>query len=148
MAPKTPFNHIDAIFTNQKVSYFDELSDVDKKTFTPYVISMGISMNPNFLPIVNEANKYWGQLGPREIYLFYSQLLPNGRQFNKWIKGKKDESYESWLVNLVAKHYEVSTYEAKDYLAIFYKTDEGKTSLRTLLENYGIEPKKLKKVKL
>jgi hypothetical protein len=148
MPPKTPFDHINAIFTNQKIGYYDELSEADRKTFTPYVINMGISMNPDFLPYVNEVNKYWGQMGPREVYLFYSQLLPKGKQFNKWIKGKKVEDYEPWLVELVAQHFCVSKDEAISYLRVFYKSDKGRQELRSILEGYGLESKKIKRAKL
>lgn len=148
MAAKTPFDHINAIYTNQKLGYYDELSESDRKTFTPYVINMGISMNPDFLPYVNEVNKYWGQMGPREVYLFYSQLLPKGKQYNRWIKGKKDEDYERWLVELVSKHFGVSESEATSYLRVYYRSDEGRQDLKSILESYGTDPKKIKKAKL
>jgi len=145
---KTPFDHINAIYGNQRIDYFDTLSNADKKTFSPYVINMGISMNPDFLPVVNEANKYWDQLDARSLYLLYSQALPKGKYYNKWVKGKKDSTYEPWLVELVAKKYEVSESEAKDYLELFYKTDEGRESLRSICEGYGLDNKKIKKAKL
>lgn len=145
---KTPFDHINAIYGNQRIDYFDTLTESDKKTFSSYVISMGISMNYDFLPVVNAANKYWDQLNPRSVYLLYSQILPKGKYYNKWIKGKKDSNYEPWLVELVAQKYEVSKSEAKDYLELFYKTDEGRAELRLMCEGYGLDNKKIKKVKL
>jgi hypothetical protein len=145
---KTPFDHINAIYGNQRVDYFDTLTEPDKKTFSPFVINMGISMNPDFLPVVNEANKYWDQLDARSLYLFYSQALPKGKYYNKWVKGKKEDKYESWLVELVAKKYEVSEDEAKDYLELFYRTDEGREELRAICEGYGLDNKKIKKAKL
>lgn len=145
---KTPFQHIDAIYGNQRINYFDTLDDVDKKSFSSYVITMGISMNPDFLPVANEVNKYWGQLDSRSTYLFYSQILPKGKYYNKWVKGKKDVDYEPWLVTRIANHFEVSTNEAKTYLTNYYRTDEGRDELRTLLEGYGVDPKKIKKAKL
>lgn len=145
---KTPFDHINAIYGNQRLDYFDTLTEADRKTFSPYVVNMGISMNPDFLPFVNELNKYWGQLGPRETYLFYSQCIPKGKYYNKWVKGKKDVDYDDWLIELVAKKYEVSQNEAKMYLALFYKTDDGRAELKSICESYGVDQKKLKKAKL
>ena len=145
---KTPFSHIDAIYNNQRLDYYDTLSDVDKKSFSPYVINMGISMTPDFLPVVNEANKYWDQLDNRSLYLFYSQAIPKGKYFNKWVKGVKEVNYEDWLVDLISRKFETSKAEAKVYLRIFYKTDEGRDELRSICEGFGIDSKKLKKVKL
>jgi hypothetical protein len=148
MKPKTPFDHINAIYNNQRIDYFDTLSDVDKKTFNTYVINMGISMNPDFLPLVNEVNKYWGQLSPRAVYLFYSQMIPKGKYFNKWVKSSKDIEYEPWLIELLVKYFEVSEAEVKTYLTHFYKTDDGRDELKSILEGLGVDAKKLKKVKL
>jgi hypothetical protein len=145
---KTPFDHINAICKNQRVDYFDSLDDVDKKTFNVYVINMGLSMNPDFLPYVNEVNKHWNEMGPREAYLFYSQLIPQGNYYNKWIRGKKEAKFESWLVEMIAKHFEVSKAESINYLESFYQTDEGREELKTILQGYGLDAKKLKKVKL
>lgn len=148
MSQKTPFDHINAIYNNQRLDYYDTLTDHDKKTFNAYVISMGISMNWDFLPIVNIANRYWDELSPRSLYLFYSQLIPKGKYFNKWVKGKKDASYEPWLIQLVSKKYEISHDEATVYISIFLKTDEGRAELREICTGFGVDEKKLKKAKL
>lgn len=148
MKSKTPFDHINAIYGDQGIDYYKSLTDVDKKTFAPYIISMGISMNVEFIHIVNAINRYWNELGPNEVYLFYSQIIPKGKYFSKWIKGSKSDKYEPWLIQLVSKKYEVSEFEAISYLNIFFKTDEGKAELRSICEGFGIDAKKLKKVKL
>ena len=57
-----------------------------------------------------------------------------------------EEKYEKWLVDLVAKHFQVSTVEAIQYIEIYYLHD--KSGLRKLCEKYGIDSKTLKKVKL
>jgi len=77
---------------------------------------------------------------------FTSLVLQRGRQFNKYIKGKKENDYEAWLVDLVREHYSVSTGEATDYLEIFYK--HNKEELRTLCQMYGKTEKEIKKIKL
>lgn len=148
MGQKTLFQHIDAIYGNQRADYYDNLSDEDKKSFNIYMITMGIGMSPDFLPLTNEVNKYWGQLDARSVYLFYSQIIPKGKYYNKWVKGKKDVTYDGWLVELMARHFECSQYEATTYLRLFYKTDEGRDQLREILATHGIDAKKLKKAKL
>lgn len=143
---KNLFDHLSQIYEKQNIDYWNQLDDADRKTFAPYMINRFISMNLDYVPIVNEIQQYWGQVGPRELYLFYSQLLPKKRQFNKYIKGSKDATeYEEWVVELLCKHFSISTSEAEQYLHILYSSLEGKTYLRELLEGYGIEPKKVKK---
>jgi hypothetical protein len=62
------------------------------------------------------------------------------------VKAVKETKYEEWLVDLVAKHYNVSQVEAESYLEIYYRDD--KEGLRSLCEKYGIDPKVIKKAKL
>ena len=142
--PKTLFDHIDAIYTNQRVDYFDNLSDGEKKTYNNYMVNRFLSMNPHQVPFVNELQKY--NLPSNIHYLFYSQVLPKGKQFNKYIKKTKEVKYEDWLVNIVVKHFNVSTMEAEEYLNIYYA--QNKSALKLLCQTYGIDNKTLKKVKL
>jgi hypothetical protein len=145
---KSLFNHIDAIYQNQSTDYWDTLEEADRKSWNNWMVNRFISMNSNYVEVVNEVQKYYGQIGDRELYLFYSQLLPKGRQFNKYIKGSKDEAYEDWLLDIVSHHHLVSKLEAQCYLNIWYRTENGRINLRQLLEGYGIEPKRLKGVGL
>ena len=111
---KTVFHHLDAICTNQRIDYYDTLDDVDKKKFSNFIINRGLSMNPSLISLVNEANKYWGQLKPRELYLFYSQIIPKGKQYNKWIKADKQGDD----ITLVKEYYGYSTRKAEGALRI------------------------------
>lgn len=158
MAGKTPkktesskgkelFDFIGGITENQKAEFFDTLTDAEKKKYktSRYMIHRFLSMNSNYLPVVNEIQKYTN-VPDRCHYLFFTNILPRGRQYNKYIKGAKEDKYESWLVTLVAKHFQVSTKEAIEYIEIYYL--HNKDELRTLCERYGIDNKTLKKVKL
>jgi hypothetical protein len=138
------FDHVDAIYTNQKSDYFASLSDADKKSYNNYMMNKFLSMNPHQLPFVNELQKY--TVSPELHYAFFSRVIPRGRQFNKYIKSAKETKYESWLVEIVAKHFQVSKKEALDYLDIYYEKSKGE--LRLLCEMYGIDKKYLKSAKL
>jgi hypothetical protein len=145
---KTLFDHINQIYVKQDIGYFDNLEEEDRKTYSIYMINRFISMNMDYLPVVNEIQQYWCQIGPRESYLYYSQCLPSKKQFNKYIKGSQEDSFEKWVVEIVAKHFDVSKADAIDYLLIYYSSREGKEQLRSLLEGYGIDSKRLRKAKV
>src|SRR5690606_27071652 len=105
------FDHDNAIYTDQRRNYFDDLDEEDQKTFNNYMVNRIISMNPDYIPIVNEFQRFYGELRPREVYLFYSQLLPKKKQFNKYIKGKKEIRYEDWLIDILVTYYNISKSE-------------------------------------
>lgn len=146
---KTLFDHLNHIFEKQSIDYFDNLDESDRKTYNIYMVNRFISMNADYLPVVNELQQYWGQIGPRESYLFFSQALPKKKQFNKYIKSSAEhEEYEPWLLELIANHYSVSLSEAEDYLRIYYSTANNREELKELVLGYGIDEKKRKKARL
>lgn len=146
--PKTPFDHVKAIYEDQSLDYFDKLEPADQKSFSVFMVNRIISMTPEFVPIVNMAQMHYDALTPRDVYLLYSQSLPKGRRYSKYIKGAKETKYEEWLVELVAKYFSVSQQEATEYCDTFYRTEEGKADLRAICELFAVDAKQLKKVKL
>ena len=144
---KELFDFLAAVTADQSMQFFDGLTDTDKKKYkySRYMLHRFLSMNVNYAPVVNELQKY-PSIPDRAHYQFLTNILPRGKQYNKYIKGSKDEKYEKWLVELVAKHYQVSKVEAITYLEIYYT--QNKDGLRQLCEKYGIDKKELKKVKL
>ena len=56
--------------------------------------------------------------------------------------------YEKWLLEIISKYYEVSLSEAREYLDVFYSTEQNKANLKTILQKYGVDPKELKKLNL
>jgi DNA-directed RNA polymerase subunit K/omega len=144
---KELFDFLNMIYQDQRTSSFDDMTEVDKKKYkySRYMMHRFLSMNPGYSPLVNELQKY-SSIPDRAHYQFLTNVIPRGRQFNKYIKGDKDEKYEKWLVELVANHFHVSKIEAIGYIELYYRDD--KDALRTLCEMYGIDKKELKKVKL
>ena len=141
---KTLFDHINAIYLDQKKNYFSGLDDGEKRTYSNYMVNRFLSMNIHQLPLVNEIQKY---TLPSDVhYLFFATTIPRGKQYNKYVKAAKETKYEDWLIDLVAGHYCVSQDEAKSYLNIYY--NDGKQALRELCEKYGVDPKVIKKAKL
>jgi|TARA_R100000152_G_C6633895_1_gene80609 DNA-directed RNA polymerase delta subunit len=103
-------------------------------------------MKMEYTEVVNEIQRY--NLKPKDLYKLYTNVLPKKREWLKYTKGKKDMKYEKWLVEIVAKHYESSLSEAREYLQVFYSTEQNKANLKTLLQRYGVEPKEIKKLNL
>jgi hypothetical protein len=143
------FDFIRIIQEDQRLTSFDELSDVEKKTYknSKYMIHRFLSMQPSYAPIVNAIQKYTN-IPARAHYQFLTSILPKGKQYNKYIKAAtaRGDEYEDWLIQLVVKHYEVSINTAVIYLNIYYASN--RDELKTLCETYAVDPKLIKKAKL
>jgi len=136
---KTLFQHLSGL--KESKTSWDSLSVMDKKTFEPFMVNRFLSMNMGLLELVNELQKFTiGQLSPKDVYKMYLDFLPKKRSFDKYIKGKKDDKYNSNVLEYLAKYYSVSQREVRDYLEILSKDD-----ITTILLKYGLDKKEVKK---
>ena len=126
-----PFDHIKNLHTKKR--RWEDFNDEEKKSFNVFIINKGLSMNPNYLGIVNMVQNFTGLnqiLSQKEVFNIYFKLLPNKFRFYKWIKGiknKKDKDKAEYL----AMHFKISTREAYDYLQIL-----DKKSINKIIKNY------------
>ena len=122
--------------------HWDEFTEEERKKFSPFIINRWLSMDEDFLEIVNFFQKYSiGTLEPREVYKWYCNMLPKGKRFNKYIKGKKDKKYNTELIDIMVTNFECSKSQVKDYLELIHKDE-----LIEILEKYGMNEKTIKRL--
>ena len=136
----TIFNWINEILVSKK--HWNEFTEDEQKKFSPFIINRWLSMDKDFLEIVNYFQKYAiGTLEPREVYKWYCDMLPRGKRFSKYIKGKKDKKYNTELIDIMVMHFECSKSQVKDYLDLIAKDE-----LIEILEKYGMNEKTIKRL--
>ena len=136
----TIFNWINEILV--KKTHWNEFTEDEQKKFSPFIINRWLSMDKDFLEIVNYFQKYSiGTLEPREVYKWYCDMLPKGKRFNKYIKGKKDKKYNTELIDIMVTHFECSKSQVKDYLELLPNSE-----LIEILEKYGMNEKTIKRL--
>ena len=145
---KTLFDHIKAITQFQDPNYFDKLEEDDLKTWSNYMIHRFLSMNSDWIEVLSDLQPYTEQLTPKQLYLAYIGLLPKGRHYLRYVKGKKANKYESWMVELIKEDFQCSLRQAEEYVEILYSTREGRESIKSICEKYGIDKKEITKLKL
>ena len=125
-----------------KKTHWNDFTEDEQKKFSPFIINRWLSMDKEFLEIVNYFQKYSiGTLEPREVYKWYCDILPRGKRFNKYIKGKKDKKYNTELIDIMVMHFECSKSQVKDYLELIHKDE-----LIEILEKYGMNEKTIKRL--
>tara|TARA_R110000851_G_scaffold106449_7_gene225585 strand:+ start:909 stop:1349 length:441 start_codon:yes stop_codon:yes gene_type:complete len=138
--PATIFDFMNGM-THQKKEW-SKYTDLDQKKFAPFIVNRWLSMRMELIEVINQLQKYTiGLLSPRDTYRLYHGLLPAQRTFAKYIKGKKEDKYDTQLVSQIADHYLVSKMEAIDYIELM-----SKDSCSTLLSLYGYTEKEIKKM--
>jgi len=122
--------------------HWDDFTDTEQKSFNSFIINRWLSMDKEFVEVVNMFQKYSiGTLESREVYNWYREVLPKGKRFNKYIKGKKSKKYDNELVDILQKHFECSKLNVKENLELVSKNE-----LVDILEKYGLEKKKIKRI--
>jgi len=136
----TIFNWINQILVTKK--HWNEFSEDEQKKFSPFIINRFLSMDKDFIEIVNVFQKYSiGTLEPREVYKWYCDILPKGKRFNKYIKGKKEKKYDDELIDILVKHFECSKMELKESIELIEREE-----LKKILEMYGKDKKTIKRL--
>ena len=129
-----PFEHVKNLHTKKRT--WNDFNDEEKKSFNVFIINKALSMNPNYLGIVNMVQNFTGLnqiLSQKEVFNLYYSLLPTKFRFYKWIKGEKTKK-EKEKAEYLAMHFKVSTREAYDYLKIL-----DKKTINQIIKNYKNE---------
>ena len=121
---------------------WNDFTEDEQKKFSPFIINRWLSMDKEFIEIVNYFQKYAiGTLEPREVYKWYCDILPKGKRFNKYIKGKKSKKYNKELIEIISKHFECNKICAQEYIELINKEE-----LKNILEMYGLDKNKIKRI--
>tara|TARA_B110000285_G_scaffold183944_1_gene208316 strand:- start:53 stop:502 length:450 start_codon:yes stop_codon:yes gene_type:complete len=137
---RTIFEHLSGI--KEKKHSWESLSEMDKKSFSPFIINRWLSMNMDLLPLVNILQKYTiGLLSARDTYKVYLDYLPKQKTFDKYIKGKSEGKHNKEKLAYLAKWYGISQREVADYLELLPKEE-----VIGILMKYGLTEKESKKL--
>ena len=143
---KSLFDHINQITAVQNPNYWEDISDEDKKSWSNYMVHRFLAMKTDWLELVNELQRY--NIHPNSLYKIYTNVLPKGKQWLKYIKGRNQMDHPSWLINIVANHEQVSKKEAYDMIEMYYLTEGGMLELREVCVKWGIDESKIEKAGL
>jgi hypothetical protein len=105
-------------------------------------------MKPDWVELVATLLPLTQTLQPKEMYKLYISLIPKGKHYLKYIKGKGEDKYEDFLIELMKKDYLCSERQALDYIEVLYASREGREHMKYVCEKYGVDKKQITKLKL
>tara|TARA_B100001109_G_scaffold29821_1_gene23224 strand:+ start:2664 stop:3074 length:411 start_codon:yes stop_codon:yes gene_type:complete len=89
-------------------------SEKDWELFNSYMVHRFMSMNKDFIDVVN----YVQEMPPQEkklIYNIYREYIPKNNKWNKYIKSNIKQ-HNTELLKYLSQYWECSQNEVKDYL--------------------------------
>ena len=117
----------------------ESFSDKDWEIWNSYMIHRFISMNPDYIELVNFIQDYPPQ-NKKAIYSIYKEYIPKNNKWNKYIKSNKKEPNKD-LIKHIKNCYECSAKEAKEYLCIL-----DQDYIKNILSSIGLEKKEITKL--
>ena len=140
---KKPANNFTIFDWLKEVSYnkspWDSFSNEQKKSFEPYMINRFLSMNKEYIELINYI-----QITPynekEKYYKIYCNFLPKKQFWSKYIKAEKSNINDD-LVKHITFYFECSNKDAIEYIELLSKDD-----LKEILSSLGIEDKEIKKL--
>ena len=128
---KNLFNHLNELTQGNNENYYNELTEVEKKTWSSYIIHRFLSMSSRYIHIVNFIQQF--TITDKHLFKLYHKILPKKRTFLRYIK-TKNKTEKDELVNAMARSQELSTHEIKQQLELLTTKDK-----EQLKKSYGIK---------
>jgi hypothetical protein len=88
------------------------VDEVEEKAYQPFLINKALSYHQDSVFFANEMNIRHG-VENRLQYVFFLNTLRKRQRFSKWSK-----PYISKKLDVIKKHYQVSTKIAKEYVEL------------------------------
>ena len=148
MAAKKLFDHLNALTAEQDPDYFNKLTEEDIKSWSNFMINRFLSMKPEWVELIASIQPLTQTLEPEQMYKLYINILPKGKQYLKYTKGKAEDKYEQFLIDLIKREYDCSERQANDYVEVLYASREGRENIQYICERYGLTKKEISKLKL
>ena len=132
---KNIFDWLKAINTTKPP--VESFTDKDWEVWNSYMIHRFLSMNPDYIEIVNYVQDFPPQ-EKRMIYNVYREFVPKNNKWSKYIKSKVKQPNKD-LVNHIKDNFQCSIKEAKEYINILATTE-----ISRILTNRGLNKKEIK----
>lgn len=115
----------------------ESFTDKDWEVWNSYMIHRFISMNPDYIEIVNYVQDFPPQ-EKRMIYSIYKEFIPKNNKWSKYVKSKIKQPNKD-LINHIKDYFKCSSKEAKEYINMLVPVE-----INRILTNRGLNKKEIK----
>jgi hypothetical protein len=137
---KSIFDHLNGIGKNK--TNWNDLSESDKKSWDDYMITRWLSMNPEYIGLVNDLQILRaGPITSKDYYNLLLYSLPKKNSYVKYIKKSRAYEENKELLNFLSSCYKISKRECLDMIDLF-RTLKLQSEFDMLLQTYGIQEDK------
>tara|TARA_B100000497_G_scaffold26177_1_gene30889 strand:+ start:297 stop:710 length:414 start_codon:yes stop_codon:yes gene_type:complete len=132
---KNIFDWLKAINTTKPP--VESFTDKNWEVWNSYMIHRFISMNPDYIEVVNYVQDFPPQ-EKRMIYSIYKEFIPKNNKWNKYIKSRVKQPNKD-LIDHIKNYFKCSSKEAKEYINILATPE-----ISRILTDRGLGKKEIK----
>lgn len=114
------FDHLNQIRYIKRDTYWEDLSESERKSFSSFMINRYLSMDMDTIELVSYIQTL--NMSPELLERFYREFLPKNKSFLKYMKGKSELNNDS--IDILSEHFEISKREAIIYYLMLKERDE------------------------
>jgi len=142
------FEHLNELTNGTDPLYWSSLTGGEKVEFSPYMVNRFLSMNPDWLETVDDLQRFTVGILPKDkVFALYHEILPKGRIFLKYVKGKSRAKIPDELATMLMRYFDSSENEMYEYFSLLMRSAQGKSFIVELMQAYGMDEKELKKIR-
>jgi hypothetical protein len=142
---KSLFDHVKHIRQVQDPAYYVNLSEDDRKSFTHFMILRALSMDEAIVEDMAQLYQVLDKIPSPQFYQLLIALVPRSNKFYPWVKARVMK-HDKKLLQLVAQRFEVSKWQANDYVNLLLRTEEGQIELVNICKSFGLEDKEVEEL--
>jgi hypothetical protein len=139
------FDHVKSIRQVKDPNYYTNLSEDDKKSFNHFMILRALAMDDSIVEDIAQLYQIFDKIPSAQFYQLLIALVPKSTQYYPWIKTKVMK-HNVKLLELVSDRFNISKYQANEYINILLKTPEGQTELVDTCKMFGLEDKEIEEM--
>lgn len=109
------------------------------------MIVRALSMDAAIVEEMAQLYQLFDKIPSPQFYQLLVALVPQDFRFYKWIKSKKMK-HKKELLQLVAKRFGVSQFEANDYINLLLKSEDGQGELVSICRAFGMDDGEIEEV--
>jgi hypothetical protein len=142
------FDHLKELTEGTNTNYWNSLTNGEKVEFQPYIVNRFLSMNPEWLDVVDSFQRYTIGTIPKElVFALYHEILPKGRVFLKYVKGRSVAVIPDPLATMLMRYFECGKVEMREMFGLLMRSEEGRAFLVNVMTAYGTQKDEMKKIR-
>lgn len=134
------FDHVKHIRGEQSPTYYDDLSEENRKTFNHFMLLRALAMDSEVVQEMAFLYRYFHLIPSPQFYKLLIALVPRSTRWVPWIKTKVVK-HSPEVLTAISNHYKVSKRQANEYINVLLASDDGKERLADLCRSVGLRDK-------